>query len=432
MPPPRGPSCFAPDQVEANTLQVRVLDKALVINNKDGGEAQHWTEPIFGYLRTKDFHVSSPSAEAARSLENPSSESITVALVMYQNPEDFNALYYKLLVRDLALDDENIGGIHIWADDITAITVDEVPDTEAVSELGRFSPALAKVDTEVARFTVTAQTAELSLPFAIQHKLQDAGKQEGRQIAARLRNLRKVFQSAKKQRKLTFQFYVSKHEVYKLQNWKESLVAAKAAHANESPLAKYFQHSPNARVFHVGHCPVPNDPGFPSNVRGRRLVHFANADQHILYNVAGTYYDAYLQFQAVHDLPSMEFQGYLLPLPHVQMQRRIVCLIDPCGKENLLPKIGEMCKMYLPEAKPVTASTDRITDTQLQGIVHEIYGAVGKLQGEADFATAMKTSVGMYFRDQQVFDGPIKELLVTPDERYEEIGSDKHYSRVSD
>ncbi|KAI5862560.1 hypothetical protein GGS23DRAFT_597360 [Durotheca rogersii] len=396
---------------------VRVLDKALIMNNKDGGEKQQWTAPIFGYLRTQDFHVSSPSAEAARSLKNPSSESITIALVMYHNPEDFDALYYKLLVRDLALDDENIGSIHIWADDITAITVDVVPDTEAVSELGRFSPALAKVDTGVARFTVTAQTAELSLPFAIHTKLWDADIQgEGRQIAARLRNLRTVFQVAKEQRKLTFQFYVSEDNVCELQNWQASLVAAKAAQAAVSPLAKYFQHSPNARVFHVGHCPVPNGPGFPSNVRGRRLVHFANADQHILYNVAGTYYDACLRFQAVHDLPSTEFHGHLLPLPHVQMQRRIVCLIDPRGKEDLLPKIGEMCKMHFPEAKPVTASTDRVTDTQFEDIAHEIHGGVERLQGEAGFATAMKASVGMYFRDQQVFDGPINDLLPTRDE----------------
>lgn len=149
----------------------------------------------------------------------------------------------------------------------------------------------SKVNTGVARFTVTAQTAELSLPFAIQKQLQDAGKQEGRQIAARLRDLRTVFQVAKEQRKITFQFYVSEDNLCELQSWQASLVEAKAAQVAVSPLAKYFQHSPTARVFDVGHCPVPNDPGFPSNVRGRCLVHFANADQHILYNVAGTYYD---------------------------------------------------------------------------------------------------------------------------------------------
>lgn len=383
---------------------------------------------MFGFLLINEFPLSSPSVETLQRLGYPSTESVTVAGLVYHNPEDFGALCFKLVVRDMPLKDENIGAINIWAADITAITVDVIPSTEAVSALACFNKQLATVDTEVTCVTVTTKAADLSIPYAIPNQLQDVGKQAGRRIADRLKELRTAFKTAKEGNVFTFKFYVREQRdlfnvAIDVNEWKTYLETAKASEAVQSPLAKYFKHSPTAKVFSVGHCPAPGHRDFPANVRGRRLIHFANPDQHILYNVAATYFDAHLQVQAIHDLPSTEFKGYLLPLPHVKGDRQVVCLIDPRGKENLLPKVGETCKILLHELP--------ISDDRLADVTHKIYGAVKKLQGEAEFGTAMKKEVGRYFRDQKVFDSEIQDLLITEDERYDESDS-KHHSRVVD
>ncbi|KAF5011873.1 hypothetical protein FDECE_2042 [Fusarium decemcellulare] len=101
----------------------------------------------------------------------------------------------------------------------------------------------------------------------------------------------------------------------------------------------------------VGPLSAPGTKGFPTNACGVRILHFAARHQHLLHTVAGTYYYGHLVMVAITKLTAEMFQGAVIPMGQGQGSCRFMVILDPRGKETLLPQNGESCKMLFPAAK---------------------------------------------------------------------------------
>ncbi|KAL6801048.1 hypothetical protein GGI42DRAFT_36574 [Trichoderma sp. SZMC 28013] len=128
------------------------------------------------------------------------------------------------------------------------------------------------------------------------------------------------------------------------ESFRDVLLGRALSNLHQSLLLRCLKHSPEARILLLGICPGPADVGFPTDPQGTRTYHFAAAHQHLLYNVAGSYYDEYAQWGEVEKLSSTTYAAAILPLPHVQNDRHFLCILDCKGQDVTLPKHGESCK----------------------------------------------------------------------------------------
>nr|CEG05683.1 unnamed protein product [Fusarium clavum] len=103
------------------------------------------------------------------------------------------------------------------------------------------------------------------------------------------------------------------------------------------PLAPYFLHAPDARTLTIGQAPTPGSEGFPTNVAGYQFTHFANADQHLLHNIA-----------------SLVFRAGVVRTPHVNKD---MLAVNVGGREDLYPQNGDPCQVSV-EGTSLQKSSD--------------------------------------------------------------------------
>ncbi|KAL7929424.1 hypothetical protein V8C35DRAFT_315601 [Trichoderma chlorosporum] len=194
-----------------------------------------------------------------------------------------------------------------------------------------------------------------------------------------------------------------------------------ASDAAKSPLSRYFKHSPNDRVLPLGKCPAPGDDDFPTNTQGTRVYHFAAPHQHLLYNVAGSYYDEHLQWAVAEKLSSTTCTAAILPLPHVQDDRHFLCILDPEGQDVMRPKHGDLCKMHFPGA----IETPVFEQKTLNSIGLDFFKILNKAQVEINFHQFVLDRAGNLF-SRALTEEETEELRQTKDER--QTGNTKLWS----
>ncbi|KAK1762908.1 hypothetical protein QBC33DRAFT_581402 [Phialemonium atrogriseum] len=388
--------------------KVEHLDGVQDIYNKDGGKDEDWTRPIHGYLSINGEPISTPSAKVAQFIGRPSKESLDVAITMHDSADDFASLHFKLLAHGLGLDDEYAGHILIWAIDLLDIQAFEQPDPLAA--LRHYRANAKAVYGKVFAMTVKVRSVQFAVPYGIESQLQTI--YEGIHQAKQLKMVRECINRAKPDGSITFDLLLpactGSVELYitKLCNM---FMHRRISDTQQSPLQMYFARSPDSKLLTLGDCPAPGEPGFPTNARGMRILHFAKAHQHLLYNVAGTHFDENLQREAIEALPSHQFNAFVFPLAQVEGGRRFLCILDPEGQEVLLPRNGEACNMFF--AKAMFLSEDKITSIALEVFKVLLFAIV-----KADFYKSVVKKAGMHF-SRDLTEAEVYELRQTEVEK---------------
>ncbi|KAL6356469.1 hypothetical protein LRP88_10066 [Fusarium phalaenopsidis] len=142
--------------------------------------------------------------------------------------------------------------------------------------------------------------------------------------------------------------------------------------AKLDPLARFFTHAPDVKTLTIEQLPAPGEDGFPDTEVAARVLQFATDDQYLLYNVAGAYYDEYLEWMVIYKFNSQKLSAFFISLPHVAHDRSFLCLVDPAGQDVSPPQNGERCKTFISNVKiPTSKNLLKEHGHRLAGVITE-------------------------------------------------------------
>ncbi|RSM14479.1 hypothetical protein CDV31_005368 [Fusarium ambrosium] len=393
-----------PTRAEGSCLEFR--DSIQDLYNKDGGHSDDWLPPIYGYMIVNGTAISTPDANTMKSMSRPAKNSFDVSLNLHSTLTDFSSCHFKLYARGLGLEDECVAQILIWIINIQDVQVGYQDTKDALDRFG---------------------LAPITIPFGALDKLDlQPGSSK---LVGLLETLPGIINSGSLERPTIIEFFLPESTFRLVSKFRTMLLRRQQLERQQSPLARYFSHSPDTRIYTVGHCPVPGDPGFPNNVHGTRITHFATTDQHILYHVAGSVHDAHLKFLAMDELESNSFQAVILDLPHAESNHQFLAVINPQGREALLPQHGEPCKIFFPECR-TSSESDEDVEEELQVLVHAFFhNAILPSSTAEDPRQFMLTAAADYLTCE-LTDNEVEELAMSEAEMESTSDNSAHRDRV--
>ncbi|KAF4986717.1 hypothetical protein FGRMN_10714 [Fusarium graminum] len=84
------------------------------------------------------------------------------------------------------------------------------------------------------------------------------------------------------------------------------------------PLTPFFEHSPQDKIYTLGHAPAPGSDGFSTNDARYQLMHFFNAEQHLIHNIASVIWYQAVQDQRTENLAMQVFRAAIIQTPHTK------------------------------------------------------------------------------------------------------------------
>lgn len=98
--------------------------------------------------------------------------------------------------------------------------------------------------------------------------------------------------------------------------------------------------------------------------------------------VLGSVYGVQLEAEQIQASESASVNCHVVPLEHVEGNRRFLYIVDPGSSESVLPRNGERCKLNFPEAMV------RSTTAQIDLVIYNLVEIVMSVQSTAEFAAA--------------------------------------------
>ncbi|KAM0340725.1 hypothetical protein ACHAPU_010397, partial [Fusarium lateritium] len=110
------------------------------------------------------------------------------------------------------------------------------------------------------------------------------------------------------------------------------------------PPTPFFEYSSKEKVYTLGHAPAPGSDGFPTNDAGYQLMHFSNAEQHLIHNIASVVWDQAVQDQRTEDMATQAFHAVIIQAPHPHQD---ILVVKVNARDGVYPQSGDPCDVTI-------------------------------------------------------------------------------------
>ncbi|KAH7197295.1 uncharacterized protein B0J16DRAFT_391077 [Fusarium flagelliforme] len=218
----------------------------------------------------------------------------TVAVNLRFPENDHSTLHLSCYAHGIGIDSKRLAHLTVFVKDVIQASANEHPNPEtSLAEYCAEAKTFGDIPTVL---SVTTKAAFLRIAQGTSHMLIDISR--GERPLSQLKLLQEnVYPtgSSTEESSLEITLLLSPEQHDYAVRFAKIINDRKEKEIQSDPLAPFFLHAPDARTLTIGQAPTPGSEGFPTNVAGYQFTHFANADQHLLHNIASLIWEQAIQ-----------------------------------------------------------------------------------------------------------------------------------------
>ncbi|UZP36197.1 hypothetical protein NXS19_004013 [Fusarium pseudograminearum] len=280
--------------------------------------------------------ISRPTVSEARYLSDIENGSLHMSASFRPATHDYSTFHISCYAYGFGIDETRLGSLTVFAREFSSVSCEKHPEPD--KSLEEYCSG-AKPASDPVVVTLKAKTAQFRLPRGILNKLTTLS---ATRASKQLRTIRDELSKNTVEIKLLVPGY--KHMF--AEKFTDIIEKFQKLDAEDDPLRTYFEHAPEAKTFCVGHTPKPGSEEFP-RPQDIQLVHFANAEQHLIHNICSVIWEQFILDNAADRMLKNSFEAIIVPLPEKDTDALIV---KAGGQMDLFPQVGETCTVNIPKA----------------------------------------------------------------------------------
>ncbi|QPC77701.1 hypothetical protein HYE68_008453 [Fusarium pseudograminearum] len=301
--------------------------------------------PTFSVLVSiNGIPISRPNASEACYFSDIENGSLHMSANFRPATRDYSTFHISCYAYGFGIDETRLGSLTVFARDFSSVSCEKHPEPD--KSLEEYCSG-AKPASDPVMVTLKAKTAQFRLPRGILNKLTSLH-------ATRASEQLETIRDELSKNTVEIKLLVPGHKLMFAKKFTDIIEKFQKLDAESDPLSTYFEHAPQAKTFCIDHAPKPGSEEFP-RPQDIQLVHFANAEQHLIHNICSVIWEQLIQDHAAHRMFKNTFKAIIVPLPEKDTDALIVKV---GGQMGLFPQVGETCTVTIAKAvfKPRSAS----------------------------------------------------------------------------
>jgi hypothetical protein len=300
---------------------------------------EEFSAEFSAFVSINDNAISTPTTSEAPQFGDIESGSLHMLINLRLPTRDYSTVHISCYAYGIGIDNIRLAHLTIFLQDVVSVSTGIHP--EPLKSLEAYCPG-AKPVTDPVVISLRAQKGQVRLPQGILNKL-GILNQKGQHVARQLRTICEEIGKDSFEIKLLLPGHKSSDAEY----FTEAINFVMEDERNTDPLSSFFRHAPEAKTFTKGDAPKPGSLDFPSNAQEFQLMRFANAEQHLVHNIASLMWEQAIQDRMVEELSSTPFTAVIIPLGH---KNKDLLVVKVDGREDIFPQNGDSCDVFIEDA----------------------------------------------------------------------------------